>query len=446
VNWLPAEWSRFRPSLLETLVVVVVLALIAAVLWGVFAYQDNVRIRSESREIINAVDGSMIALLEAESAQRGFVITGDEALLDPFDAALDGLSDFLADLGPRLAEGSDEREHYDHMSPLIVEKVAHMTASIEFRKSGDLQAAVTEVESGAGLMDEIQADLASIRRIEDDRLDARVDRTDRIGQFIGLASVTLAIVTLGLVAWLFLVFRRRQDATALRAAAAAKDEFVGFVSHELRAPLAVVSGNAHLLASGSLQAEERDEAVAEITSASQRLEDIVDTLLSLSKAESGVALEVEPILLHRIAQSVRRHHRVRYPEREVVIEAAADAPPALGDRGAVEQVLINLLSNAEKYGDSHAPIAITVECDGVDSRVCVINRGNRLQPEELDRVFEPFFRTPASTAAAPGIGLGLTICHRLIAAQGGRMTASAEPGGGARFAFTLPAAPVDDEH
>ena len=436
-----------RPGLLGTMVVFVEAMLIAVVLGAVLAYERTVESRTGSRDTINAIDASLIALLDAESGQRGFVITGDEVFLEPYNEALERLDELLRTIGEAVSDDPEQRAYFDHMQPFIDAKLDEMEETIDLRKAGEIQRAALRVQAGSGriAMDAIRSDLASIRAIESGKLQDRLDRTAILGQFIAVSSIVLAIVTLGIAGWLIYALARRQDAQALRATAAAKDEFVGFVSHEVRSPLAVISGNARLLESDSLSPAERTEALAEITASSDRLDDIVDTLLSLSKAESGVALAVEPILLHRIAQSARRHHRARFPEREVAVNAEPSMPPALGDRGAVEQVLMNLLSNAEKYGDGQAPIEIFVESVGADARVSVVNRGERLSTQELDHVFEPFFRSPASSAAAPGVGLGLTVCHRLIAAQGGRMNAEAASGGGAAFSFRLPLAPVDED-
>ena len=115
------------------------------------------------------------------------------------------------------------------------------------------------------------------------------------------------------------------------------------------------------------------------------------------------------------------------------------------DRSAIEQVLLNLISNANKYGDRSKPVVIDVGPDGNEVRVSVTNAGSQLDHDSFAHVFEPFFRMPASAATAPGIGLGLTVCHRLIAAQGGHMSAEAVDGGGARFTFRLPKATGDED-
>lgn len=435
-----------RANLPGTLAVGVEVVLVALLLWSVFAFRDATSRRGESRETVATIDRTLIAVVEAEGGQRGYLLTGDLSYLASYEEALDRLDVAMADLERRLA--GQQREAYERLVPLVEELRASLDSAAEARRAGatdDAYIASTTARS-RDLMGRVRSELDMLHDIETRRLEERIDRANQLGSMIAAISVTGALVTLAIVAWLFVALRRRQEADTLRAVAAAKDEFVGFVSHELRTPMAVISGNARLLAGGTqLGEEERDEALSEIVAATERLQDIVDTLLSLSRAESGAALEVEPILLHRIAQSVRRHHRARYPEREVEVRVAEDVRPALGDRGAVEQVLLNLMSNAEKYGARGTPIVVTVECNAEEARVSVDNQGEILSSHELEHVFEPFFRGPASAAARPGVGLGLTICHRLVAAQGGRMIAEALPAGGARFSFHLPLAPLQEE-
>ncbi len=418
--------------------------LIGLVIWGVLEYERSIDARTETRETVGQIDGILIALLDAESGERGYLITGDDSYLKPYNDGLSRLGELLENLAGRVEPGSTEQDVYDRMVALTVDKLAAMDEAIQRRRGGEA-ADVGLALSGRMLMDSIRAELAVMHDVEAQRLDERIARSDRLGIVVGVASIVLALMTLATAGGLVAVLRRRQESEALRATAAAKDEFVGFVSHEIRTPLAVIAGNARLLADAPDTQFDASEALSEISVASERLQDILDTLLSLSKAESGVVLEVEPILLHRVAQRVRRHHRVRFPERQVEVISASEVPPALGDRRAVEQVLINLLSNAEKYGAPDQAIVIGVDLNDGGARVRVENRGDRLTPGELDHVFEPFFRMPASAAAAPGVGLGLTVCHRLIAAQGGRMNAEALPEGGACFSFVLPLAPIDPE-
>jgi signal transduction histidine kinase len=130
-------------------------------------------------------------------------------------------------------------------------------------------------------------------------------------------------------------------------------------------------------------------------------------------------------------------------------EIRVDAPdaPILGvwDRGRLEEVVSNLLSNALKYSPDGGEVAVRVEeCDGT-ARVTVHDQGIGIAPSQLPQVFDRFYRIRGTASTASGLGLGLSICKSLIEAHGGRIWAESEgEGRGSSFCFTLPLAPVDD--
>lgn len=449
-----SEIGETRPGLIarfgwpSIVLVAVEIMLVAAVLFGLYQYERATTARARSFQALTSIDQMLISLLDVETGMRGYVITGELVFLDPYRDAIEVVNVRHRDMVIALRRDGFDNEVLDRLTQAISLRLGEAGKAVTLRESGDVEGAFNSILSGNGreLMDDVRAQAAAIRAEEQSRLDDRSTRADTIGLLIGGSAILLAVVTSGLIVWLLVVLRRRQDQEALQRISTAKDEFVGFVSHELRTPIAIIAGNARVLEAQDLQLDTREEAVSEINMAADRLQDIVDTLLSLAKAESGAKLAVEPVLLHRIAGTVRRHHRRRHPTREIVISAQPDTPPALGDRVAIEQVLINLLSNAEKYGSHQGAIHVDVrQTDAGMIEIAVRNPGPVLDREQFARIFEPFFRMPAQASTQPGVGLGLTICHRLIAAQGGHMAAEALAEGGAVFRVELPAAAFDDE-
>lgn len=431
----------------SVLLVAVEALLVIGVLWGILAYQGATAARNRSNQALIAVDQMMIALLDVETGMRGYVLTGDDSFLVPYQDAIEVVNARHSELRIALSEEKVPENAIDELTRMVTARLAEAGQLVTLRQSGDEERALAVVREGAGkdLMDAVRERIAVIRDDEQGRLDSRSTFADRVGITIGVLAICLALATAVVVVWLLVVLRRRQDQEALESLARAKDEFVGFVSHELRTPIALIAGNARVLEGESLTAHEREDALQEVALAADRLQDIVDTLLNLAKAESGVPLAVEPVLLHRIAQTVRKHHARRYPQREVVVSTSEEVPPAMGDRVAIEQVLINLLSNAEKYGSPDGPISIAVGSRNNVVNVAVTNPGPQLDHAQFEHIFEPFFRMPAQASSAPGIGLGLTICHRLIIAQGGKMSAEARDEGGATFRLELPQASLDFE-
>jgi two-component system sensor histidine kinase KdpD len=127
---------------------------------------------------------------------------------------------------------------------------------------------------------------------------------------------------------------------------------------------------------------------------------------------------------------------MRWPGVEFRMDLPSGLPTAFADPTYVEQVIRNLLSNAAKYGGPGTTVDIRAEADGDELKIRIIDDGPGFPPEEADRVFDLFFRSSATSAAA-GAGIGLFVCARLIRAMGGRIWAIPGPDGGAEFGFTL---------
>lgn len=414
-------------------------------IWATFDFRRTVNQRNEGRQTLLAVDTAHIALLDAETGQRGYLITADERFLEPYHRGLQALDSALKDLGSRVGQRPDEAPQYHLLASLAGQKRAELALALGARVQGQSPqqiASLVDNATGKELMDEYRRVEASLRASIARRVADAERRADDRGSLAAMLSAGLAILTVATLLVLNYTLRRRSDAATLRRSSAAKDEFVGFVAHELRSPIAIIAGNArHLAQEGGGEDPDRDASIEEILRAAERLEAIVATLLALAKAEAGGQLGVEPVLIQRVAALVLRHHRSRFPGREVKLLGGDDVPPVMGARDAIEQVLVNLLNNAEKYGHATAPITVEiVQAFPREVTVTVANEGGVLDAALFSRVFEPFFRMPSSAAAADGVGLGLTVCHRLIAAQGGTMSAEATAAGGARFSFRLPVA------
>ena len=263
---------------------------------------------------------------------------------------------------------------------------------------------------------------------------------DRGGRLIGAVNVLVDVTE-----------RRRMEddlrasAEALAASNGVKDEFVGLISHELRTPVTTIYGNAQLLRDrlDRLPDETRDAMVVDIAEDSERLLEIIENLLLLSRMQAGTSAELEPqvlthVIRHEIGVFSRRHPQrhirlVEVPGHHVVVEA---------DRTHLVLLLQNLLTNAHKYGGPDGAIEVSIETVDGEARVRVLDRGLGLDDTDTARLFSPFYRSIEAQRTASGLGLGLPVCERIVTALGGRMWASPRDGGGAEFGFALPLAPA----
>lgn len=238
-----------------------------------------------------------------------------------------------------------------------------------------------------------------------------------------------------------------QDATPRRALTVLQDEFVNTVSHELRTPITTIRGGALTLLKrrGLLDEQTQADLLSDIAEEADRLHALVEDLLALTRSRRGIHISPEPVVLRRLVDRVIVELGGRVGGRPLLVTVPPDLPPVETDPALTQQVVRNLLENAVKFSPRGEPVEVTATTQDGQVVVSVLDRGSGIRPEDMDRVFEPFFRTDESVrSGAQGAGLGLAVCRRLVEMQGGRVWAEPRPGGGAAFRFTLPIARADD--
>jgi two-component system OmpR family sensor kinase len=212
-------------------------------------------------------------------------------------------------------------------------------------------------------------------------------------------------------------------------------------SHELRTPLTSIRGYAEMLRRGAAESPRDSEAARRrIEEESIRMTGLVDDLLVLARLDQGRPLEQEPIDLKAIASDAVSDARVVAPSRQISL--TANGPVIVtGDDTRLRQVLGNLVRNAIVHTPPQTPIEVAVGTDDGVGRMSVADHGRGLAAEDVERIFEPFYRAdPSRSRDRGGAGLGLSIVSAVVAAHGGRVKVSQTEGGGATFEVELPLA------
>jgi K+-sensing histidine kinase KdpD len=233
----------------------------------------------------------------------------------------------------------------------------------------------------------------------------------------------------------------QQQVSALRDADRVRRELLQNVSHELRTPLAsILTGATVLLARKDLPAPVKDGLTGIVTQ-SRRLDRLVGDMLDLARIEGhALELRLEPTDVAAAAEAAAQRLRTTRPQRQVNVVTEPGWVEAVADWDRLGQVFDNLLVNADRYAPAGTPIEIHV-APGVRGTVVtrVIDHGPGVPADMRDRIFDRFVRDEQSSAE--GTGLGLSIVRGIVEAHAGRAWLDdPEPGGGAVFAFTLPAA------
>jgi signal transduction histidine kinase len=223
-----------------------------------------------------------------------------------------------------------------------------------------------------------------------------------------------------------------------------KDELVALVTHELRNPIASISGYVELLRDddGGLD-EQRRRFVSAIARQSSHLQRLVDDLLELARIDAGqVHIEPRPTSLTRLVCEAVDNHRRAADARGLTVHNVATRPFAVvGDPFRLRQVLDNLLSNAIKYSTAGGTVTISAAQRGSRVALTIADTGIGIPADEYPKLFTRFFR--ASTAVAgnvEGTGLGLAITKAIVERHGGTITAGPNADGGTFFTVELPAA------
>jgi len=289
----------------------------------------------------------------------------------------------------------------------------------------------------------------------------RLERRNAYAWVLGFALVSALVA-----AWIWSLLRKQlSDAEALartardlkalnrkyvrekeqaEAASLAKSQFLANMSHELRTPLNAVIGFSDMLKQqvfGKLGRKYLEYA-EDINSSGRHLLSIVSALLDLSKIEAGNhELRLARVSLASVVSFALCVMRERAEKKEIEIVVSLEEIPALWiDELALRQVVINLISNSIKFTPPGGEIAVRAYRDGTSGvRLEVSDTGIGIAPENLQRIFEPFWQAEnAMSRTQEGAGLGLSICRRLIELHGGRLTAESRPGAGTTMSIWLP--------
>jgi two-component system phosphate regulon sensor histidine kinase PhoR len=260
--------------------------------------------------------------------------------------------------------------------------------------------------------------------------------------------VTLPIEVRGTDLWLSFVAVRSpggviyafRDVTGKRRLDEERSDFVATISHELRTPMSAVYGAALTLLREDVEFPEdrRRELLRMIAEQATRLTRITEEILITSKLDRGeLTLEQEPVDVAEVIQATVEAVQAQVDEPPPIeTDLPAEVEAASGDRNRIQQVLVNLLDNAVKYGE--APIIVAASSPDGRVRITVSDQGPGIAPADQPRVFEKFFRADPQLVHAPGgTGLGLYISRELANRMGGRLEVASEPGTGSTFILEL---------
>ena len=223
-----------------------------------------------------------------------------------------------------------------------------------------------------------------------------------------------------------------------------KTTFMLTVAHELRAPLNALQSFLWAILKGYIPPEEQQEVLGRAVQRVQELLELVDDLLKLAAAKSEKGLEKrEPVSLADVLEKVAPLFQKEAEAKRLAWAVEVRARPVVrADPDQMAQVWSNLISNAVKYTPAGGRVRVALEERDGWAIGTVEDTGIGIPPQDLERIFEEFYRTPQAKEVAPrGTGLGLPLVKQILEAHGGSITVESEVGRGSRFVFRLPVSP-----
>jgi PAS domain S-box-containing protein len=220
-----------------------------------------------------------------------------------------------------------------------------------------------------------------------------------------------------------------------------KRDFVSMVSHELRTPLTPLKGFLKSLLEGAVEdsPDARREYYGIMLRQAQRLERLVGDMLDASQIDAGgLVIDLEPVSLTPLLQRLVAEFMDQHTGRVVELHRVEERVVTLADAFRVEQVVLNLLTNADKYTPADLPIEVFLTRQDRAAVISVRDRGEGIPLEHQGRIFDRFFRVNGDGGRRPGTGLGLYIARSLVEAMSGRIWVDSRTGVGSTFSFTLP--------
>jgi two-component system phosphate regulon sensor histidine kinase PhoR len=259
----------------------------------------------------------------------------------------------------------------------------------------------------------------------------------RINLLFGILSVSFVAVAITGIVLVLVFVRREANLSELQA------DFVSKVSHELRTPLTAIRLFAETIDRPETDEETRRKLMTLLITESERLSKLIERLLDWGRMEAGRKIyELRPEKVEDIvndALEAYRPQRDLAPEVELESKVDPDLPEVMVDRGAIADAVVNLLSNAQKYGGSPPRVKLTAAKDAEGVRIAVTDNGEGIPMPEHRRIFEKFYRIDDRLSRSKeGSGLGLAIVKHVARAHRARVIVDSAPGKGSTFALVLP--------
>ena len=429
----------------------VVFALFAVLLIGLLSTWTWRAQRRSDQQVVDTlhelrqIDDVLSTVKDAETGERGFLLTGSESYLEPYNQAIAMIPRELSDLGTTVSDQFDVRRDFEHLKQAVQDKIAELRTTIDMKRTGNDAGALERVRTNIGKvqMERIRDLCGILDSLVKKRLDQDSRDSEKSSVQLHTLNVGASLVLFVLVAIANVRYKRQKEEA--EAANRAKSAFLASMSHELRTPLNAIIGYSEML---SEEAEESNatgilQDLDKIRTAGKHLLGLINSVLDLSKIEAGkMELFIETFPVDRLVKEVRD---IALPlalknRNKLKIQIEHGTGEMQADQTKVRQSLFNLLSNACKF-TSDGEVTLTVRRTADQFlEFTVRDTGVGMTPEQMSKLFESFTQADSSmTRRFGGTGLGLAISRSFARMMGGDILVESEFGKGSSFTLRVPA-------
>jgi signal transduction histidine kinase len=218
-----------------------------------------------------------------------------------------------------------------------------------------------------------------------------------------------------------------------------KNEFISIASHEIKTPITIVKAYAQMLRMMRSECSDKaNEIIDRLNGQTTKLGYLANQLMDVSRVENGnLQYNFESIEINQFIGEVLSVLKHVYPGNEISWSAGQEVEVHL-DKLRMEQVFTNLIGNASKYSSASSVIQINSVLEAEQIKIAVIDAGIGMSKENVERIFEKFYRNKEIMDSHPGLGMGLYITSKIITDHGGKIWVESKPGKGSIFHFTIP--------
>ncbi len=438
---------------------------------GGLAWQSRATLNAAHLETVfqqnlgDEIDELRWLVIDAETGQRGFVITGDEAYLEPYNDAIARKQKHVQALNDFVAPTSKVGQLLPSLLALIEARDAELLEAVAIRRSSDFESAQAAVQSNVSkhLTDRIREQIEEIRELIDadkhaaqQAFQSQLNRTTillNLGAGAALLSGLVGLALLGghAKAHAEAIDMEREKDRAEKADRE-KSRFLASMSHEIRTPLNAMLGFTELLES-EISSPKGAKYLAAVQDSGHALVELINDVLDLSKIESGILeLDEEATRISDLADSIRMLFSQQAETRglDYHVEITESCPTYLVIDGLrLRQILINLVGNALKFTQAGS-VRVRFSAEKASKISCTLvlqvsDTGRGVSPGMQKAVFKPFQQNRPEDELLGGTGLGLSISRELASLMGGRIALESREGEGSVFTLSIPAVAIASE-